>query len=365
MPRQIQLPILDRPIDRPAAGEPKECSAGREYRADASSPAPVSSATHPVGSAPLSQLSPELIEQAAERLLRFLRDLSRSSGDSPGKHLLVAFSGGVDSSLVAAAAWRAVGRRAVAVTGVSPAVSQEDRQAARELASALGVPHVLLLTTELSNQDYVRNDARRCFHCKDGLYQNIDAWARSQPPLLASELSAGETDATGRAYHLLSGTNHDDLGDYRPGLQAASKWQVVAPLAELGIDKAMVRSIARLWQLPGALRPASPCLASRLAYGQAVSADRLERIEAAESFLKQQLGLVDVRVRLHAGELARVEIDRRQWSRLMHDSNLERIDQHLKQLGFHFVTLDLGGRQSGSLNRGLPEAGLGAEAATS
>ncbi len=350
MSRQMQLPILDGPLTDQGTGEPESRSGD---------------VVQPLAGREPEPSSPEEIERAAQSLLQYLRNLSGSIDERAGRHLLIAFSGGVDSSLVAAAAWRAVGRRAVAVTGVSPSVSQEDRQAAHELAAALGISHVLLPTSELSDENYVRNDARRCFHCKDGLYRSIDAWARSRPVQLGDPAPHDATAADGPDYHLLSGTNRDDLGDYRPGLQAAAHWRVVAPLAELGIGKAMVRSIARLWQLPGALRPASPCLASRLAYGQAVSMERLGRIEAAERFLKQQIGLIDVRVRLHAGELARVEIDRQQWSMIMQTKTLERIDQQLKELGFHFVTLDLGGRQSGSLNRGLAEAGLDSPAATS
>jgi pyridinium-3,5-biscarboxylic acid mononucleotide sulfurtransferase len=364
MPQQIQLPVLGPPPAGQGGAGPESRACDAVQAADTASLVTLPRSSGPLAGREPEEPSPQQVAQAAERLLDFLRNLGGGSPDEhQGRHLLVAFSGGVDSSLVAAAAWRAVGHRAVAVTGVSPSVSQEDRQAAHQLASALGISHVLLPTPELSNARYVQNDARRCFHCKDGLYHSIDAWARSRPPQLAQETLSTQTrpdaaESPGPTYHLLSGTNRDDLGDYRPGLQAATKWQVIAPLAELGIGKSLVRGIARLWQIPNAMRPASPCLASRLAYGQAVSLERLERIEAAERFLKHQIGLVDVRVRLHADELARVEIDRQQWPLIMQPATLERIDQQLKQLGFHFVTLDLGGRQSGSLNRGLPEVAL-------
>lgn len=249
---------------------------------------------------------------------------------------IVAFSGGVDSGVVAAAAFRALNSSAIAITGVGPAVPEHDLQAARDVASSIGIRHVELPTEEILDTNYIRNDARRCYYCKSSLYRSIRAWAN------ANHFNA-----------VLSGTNLDDLGDYRPGLEAAQQFDVSAPLAELRIDKNGVRQLAEHFQLSIADKPASPCLASRIAYGQAVTLERLEMIEAAENFLKQ-LGFQDVRVRLHENNLIRIELSQEDIHRVCDAGNRIKIHEHMRSLGCAFVTLDLGGRQSGSLNRVLP-----------
>jgi uncharacterized protein len=255
-------------------------------------------------------------------------------------HLLesvaVAFSGGVDSGVVAAAAYRALGDRAVAITGVGNAVAQSELANARDVAKAIGIRHIELATHEIQDANYVRNDANRCYHCKTNLYSTLIRWT------------------TENGYRsILSGANFDDLGDYRPGLQAASEHQVVNPLAELEINKTSVRRLANYFELSIADKPASPCLASRIAYGQSVTTERLERIERAEHFLRN-LGFVDVRVRLHADDLARLEFSVDEILKACESSNRQAIIAHMKDLGFKFVTLDLGGRLSGSLNQMLP-----------
>jgi pyridinium-3,5-biscarboxylic acid mononucleotide sulfurtransferase len=248
----------------------------------------------------------------------------------------VAFSGGVDSGVVAAAAYRALGSRSVAITGIGNAVAQSELSNAREVAKAIGIRHIELSTHEIQDANYVRNDASRCYHCKTNLYSTLLRWT---------------TENGFRA--ILSGANLDDLGDYRPGLKAASEHQVVSPLADLEIDKASVRHLANYFELSIADKPASPCLASRIAYGQSVTAERLERIERAESFL-HRLGFIDVRVRLHADDLARLEFSAQDILKAFETNNRSAIVTHMKDLGFKFVTLDLGGRQSGSLNQVLP-----------
>lgn len=255
-------------------------------------------------------------------------------------HLLesvaVAFSGGVDSGVVASAAYRALGDRAVAITGVGNAVAQSELANARDVAKAIGIRHIELATHEIQDANYVRNDANRCYHCKTNLYSTLIRWT------------------TENGYRsILSGANFDDLGDYRPGLQAASEHQVVNPLAELEINKTSVRRLANYFELSIADKPASPCLASRIAYGQSVTTERLERIERAEHFLRN-LGFVDVRVRLHADDLARLEFSVDEILKACESSNRQAIIAHMKDLGFKFVTLDLGGRLSGSLNQMLP-----------
>jgi uncharacterized protein len=163
----------------------------------------------------------------------------------------VAFSGGVDSAVVAAAALKAKQGKAIAITGIGSAVASSELDSARSVAASIGIRHIELLTGEINDANYVRNDANRCYFCKSNLYQTLQTWANENG-----------------VERVLSGTNLDDLGDYRPGLQAAAEHFVVAPLADLKIDKQMVRRLARYFQLAIAEKPASPCLASRIAYGQ-------------------------------------------------------------------------------------------------
>lgn len=263
----------------------------------------------------------------AELLVNWIRE--RSS-------VVVAFSGGVDSAVVAAAAVRALGKRAVAWTSHSPAVPVSDRQSAEQIAREIGIHHVVVETAELQNPAYVTNKPDRCFHCKSTLYSTIRAWADSE-----------------NYQCIVSGTNNDDLGDYRPGLKAAAEWGVLAPLAELGIGKVEVRQLAYHWGLAVASKPASPCLSSRIAYGQVVTLGRLRSIESMELWLASE-GFHDVRARLHADGLLRIEIHAQDLGRILADAMRGRIVAHAESLGFKYVTLDLGGRSSGSMNRVLP-----------
>jgi uncharacterized protein len=250
--------------------------------------------------------------------------------------VVVAFSGGVDSAVVAAAAHKALPGKAFAITGIGSAVASSELESARKVAASVGIRHIELLTGEIDDANYVRNDAKRCYFCKSNLYQTLQSWAQQNG-----------------IERVLSGTNLDDLGDYRPGLQAAAEHAVVAPLAELKIDKPMVRRLASYFQLTIAEKPASPCLASRIAYGQSVTSERLRSIENAESFLTS-LGFSDVRVRLHADALVRIELSMSDLERACEKTVRNAINTRMQELGFKFVTLDLMGRQSGSLNRILP-----------
>lgn len=200
--------------------------------------------------------------------------------------VLVAFSGGVDSSVVAAVAARALGERALAVTAVSPALASGELEAAREVARAIGIAHETLATDELASEDYRRNDRRRCFHCKSELYERLTARAGART--------------------VLSGANADDAGDWRPGLRAAAEHGVVHPLLEAGAGKAAVRALAAALRIPSADKPASPCLASRIPYGTPVAAETLARIDRAEAAVRA-LGVRELRVR-HFGERARLEV---------------------------------------------------------
>lgn len=252
--------------------------------------------------------------------------------------VVVAFSGGVDSAVVAAAAHRALGPSAVAWTSLGAAMPLADQLDAQKVAQFIGIEHVMFPTLEIENPNYIANGPDRCFHCKSTLYEAIRKWAQEND---------FET--------ILSGTNAEDLGDYRPGLQAAANWNVQSPLADLGYTKENVRSIAKLWSLQVADKPASPCLASRIAYGQVVTIGRLGRIEAMEQWLYSE-GLADVRARLHADELLRLEIHLDQLPLAVSEPMRSQIVSKATELGFRYVTIDVQGRQSGSLNRVLTDA---------
>lgn len=263
---------------------------------------------------------------------------------------VIAFSGGVDSALVAAAALRAERQLAaqgqapavpsIAVTALSPAVPLAQRQVANRVAAELGIRHRTVSTEELARSDYARNDTRRCFFCKQTLYRTLLAVTAADPAEFAA---LGEV-------RIVSGTNADDLGDYRPGIEAGAIAGVRTPLADLGIGKAAVRAIAALWGLSVAELSAAPCLASRIAYGVEVTAERLARIEAAEAWLAER-GFSPLRVRLHAGELARIEVAEDEIPRLIQPPLLGELRKLFHELGFRAVTVDLEGFRSGSLNQ--------------
>ncbi len=252
----------------------------------------------------------------------------------------VAFSGGVDSAVVAKSAYLALGKHAIAVTGVGPAVSQRDLQDARGIAQQIGIEHVELSTREIEDRRYRANDGRRCYFCKSQLYESLIAWIESREGLSSQRV-------------LLNGTNIDDLGDYRPGLQAAEEFGVRAPLVELGIGKTRVRELAEYWGLPIYNKPASPCLASRIVYGQSVTEDRLRMIERAEEDLRQR-GFNDVRVRWYEGAKARVEVPLDQLSRFEDTTLSSEVDSRLRSFGFDSVEIDPAGLRSGNLNQALP-----------
>ena len=245
----------------------------------------------------------------------------------------VAFSGGVDSAVVAKAAVLALGMRAIAVTAVSPSLAASERELAREVARQIGIRHVELPTAELANPQYIQNAPDRCYHCKTELYTEL-----------------GRHLASLRVAAIVNGANADDLGDWRPGMRAATEHQVRSPLAECGIGKARVRELARHWNLPVWDKPASPCLASRIAYGEEVTPQRLAMIEAAERLLAQH-GLTPLRVRYHRGDLARIEVPLALLPRLCEASLRQVVCDELTRLGFKFITLDLAGFRSGSLNQ--------------
>jgi pyridinium-3,5-biscarboxylic acid mononucleotide sulfurtransferase len=246
--------------------------------------------------------------------------------------VVVAYSGGVDSSVLAEVCHRELGGDALAVTAVSPSLARRELDAARTLATARGWSHRTVGTHEVGREEYARNDGDRCYWCKTELFEVLEP--------MASERGAG----------IAIGTVVDDLGDYRPGLRAAAQHRIAAPLADAGLRKADVRALARAFDLPVADKPASPCLSSRVAYGVRVTPERLRRIDRAEDFL-WSLGFSDVRVRDHI-DLARVEVPAPELDRAF--ALQERIAARLGQLGWTRVEVDPEGLRSGSLNADLP-----------
>ncbi len=249
--------------------------------------------------------------------------------------LMVAYSGGVDSAFLAGTAHRVLGDKMLAVLADSASLARRDMEQASAFAHLLGMPLEVVETEELDKPEYARNDANRCFHCKDELFATMKA--------LGVKRGFGAI-----AY----GMNADDTQDYRPGQRAAAEHEVLAPLAEAGLTKLEVRTLAKaagyaLWD-----RPAAPCLSSRVEYGRTVTREVLEQVEKAEESMRQ-LGFRELRVR-HHGELARVEIARNELPRALSMEMLDAITKALKQAGFQYVTLDCTGFRSGSLNAILP-----------
>jgi uncharacterized protein len=271
---------------------------------------------------PALPLIPNLAEKR-DQLLGILRCLPS---------VAIAFSGGIDSTVVAKAAFLALGDQAIAVTADSASVPRAEIEEAKELARLIGIRHRIVATEEFADPDYVRNDGARCYFCKTELYSRIET--------LLPELGAAV---------ICSGANLDDQGDYRPGLKAAAEHAVRHPLQEAGFRKADVRELAQEWGLPTWDKPASPCLSSRLAPGVEVTHERTGRVEAAEAYL-HELGLRECRVRLHESELARIEVPAVELARMAEPAVRDGLTRRLKELGFQFVTLDLEGFRSGSLN---------------
>jgi uncharacterized protein len=249
--------------------------------------------------------------------------------------LMVAYSGGVDSAFLAATAHRVLGSRMLAVLADSPSLARRDMEQASEFAHSIGMPLHIVNTEELDRPEYARNDANRCFHCKDELFAVMQSLG----------VSLGFT-------RIAYGMNVDDKRDYRPGQRAAEGHAVLAPLAEAGLTKIEIRALAKAAGYPLWDRPAAPCLSSRVEYGRTVTREVLGQVEKAEEGLRQ-LGFRELRVR-HHGELARVEIARAELHRALAVDMLDSISAAVKQAGFQYVTLDCTGFRSGSMNAILP-----------
>ena len=249
--------------------------------------------------------------------------------------VLVAYSGGTDSAFLAWAAHRALGDRMLAVIADSASLPRAELAQALAFTAAHGIPTHILATTELDKPDYIRNDARRCFHCKDTLFKAME-----------QERAARSFD------NLAYGMNLDDKGEFRPGQQAAAMHHAVAPLVTAELSKGEIRTLAMEAGLAVWDKPASACLSSRIEYGRPVTRENLSQVERAEEAL-HALGFAQVRVR-HHGELARIEIARDDLPRALSITALDRITAALKPLGFLYITLDTQGYRSGSMNAVLP-----------
>jgi uncharacterized protein len=272
--------------------------------------------------------------------LHALEDRLRALGG-----VMVAYSGGVDSAFLAATAHRVLGTRMLSVLADSPSLARRDLEQARAFAEGLEMPLRVIQTAELDRPEYQRNDANRCFHCKTELFEGMKT--------LGAELGFA---------HIAYGMNADDRRDYRPGQRAAEEHDVLAPLADTGLTKLEIRTLAKaagytLWD-----RPAAPCLSSRVEYGRTVTREVLEQVEHAEESMRQ-LGFREFRVR-HHGELARVEISRSELPRALTMEMCDAISAAVRKAGFQYVALDCTGFRSGSMNEILPSAILPADILT-
>ena len=269
--------------------------------------------------------SPTRLREKEQHLFSMLRDMGR---------VIVAFSGGTDSAYLGWAAHQVLGANALAMTADSASLPESHKRDAEAFVRRFGMAHEYVATYEFDNPDYARNDPNRCFHCKDELFTRLEQVGRE------------------RGYeHIIYGVNYDDLGDYRPGQNAAKKHQVESPLADAHLSKAEIRELSRLSDLPTWDRPASACLSSRIPYGTAVTRETVRTVEVGEEEIKA-LGFRQFRVRFH-GEVVRIEIAREEMEKALTLQMTQRFTGIFKGLGFKYVTLDLEGYRQGSMNEVL------------
>ena len=264
-----------------------------------------------------------------KKLIKSLEDMESA---------ILAYSGGVDSAFLLKAL-QVSGIRTLAITADSEILPRRELLTAKALASELGMEHRIIEIDELSLEEFVKNTRKRCFICKEERFRKL------------TDIAASE------GYRLvLDGSNRDDLSDYRPGIKAAKKYRVRSPLMEAGFSKKEIRGLSRKLGLPTWDKPSSSCLSTRIPYGQRITRGVLKRIEEAEDFLRS-LGFHEVRVRDH-GDVARIELSRKQISLVLNPGKKQRISSQLKSLGYRFVSLDLDGYRMGSMNNTAEEASL-------
>ncbi len=273
----------------------------------------------------------ENINETSKAKEQNLRSLMRSFGS-----VLVAYSGGVDSSYLGLIATQELGANALCITGISPSVSIVQREQAEKIAEKFGFNHETVETVEIDDPSYTANPVNRCYFCKTELYGKL------------AELSAKRRIGT-----IVDGSNLDDMGDFRPGKKAAGENGVRSVLAELGFTKQDIRDRSKAFDLETWDKPSSPCLASRIQYGVPVSIERLNKVEKGETILRD-MGFVEFRVR-HHDELARIEIAKSELDKALNQDVTDKLSIEFQQLGFKYVTLDLTGFRSGAMNEVLPE----------
>ncbi len=269
--------------------------------------------------------NPAVLRSKEEDLFGHLRRLGR---------VIVAFSGGTDSAYLAWAAHQALGANAIAVTADSASLPESHKRDLEAFVARFGIAHEYIQTHEFDNPDYLRNDPNRCFHCKDELFNRLETVGRER-----------------QFEHIIYGVNLDDLGDYRPGQNAARQHQVTAPLADARLSKAEIRELSRLADLPTWDRPAAACLSSRIPYGTPVTIQNVKTVEVGEEEIKA-LGFRQFRVRFH-GEVVRIEIAPDELEKALNLEIARKFTQIFKTLGFRYVALDLEGYRQGSLNEVL------------
>jgi pyridinium-3,5-biscarboxylic acid mononucleotide sulfurtransferase len=256
---------------------------------------------------------------------------------------LIAYSGGVDSTLVAKIAYDVLGDRALAVTAISPSLLPEELEDAKIQAATIGISHQIVQTNEMDNPNYTSNPVNRCYFCKSELHDTLKPLARK----------------LGYPY-VVDGVNADDLHDYRPGIQAAKERGARSPLAEVGVTKMEVRQLSQQLSLPWWDKPAQPCLSSRFPYGEEITVAKLQRVGRAEIYLRK-LGLQNLRVRSE-GDTARIELPPEQIKEFVLMTDLQQVVSAFQEFGFIYVTLDLEGYRSGKLNQVLAPQALGVKA---
>lgn len=267
------------------------------------------------------------VEDKAEQLIELLRSYGR---------VAIAFSGGVDSAVVAKAAVLGCGENAIAITADSPSLASGELEQSAAVCKSIGIVHRIIKTEEFERVGYQQNAGDRCYYCKSELYERI-----------TDLLPTLDVDV------ICNGANLDDKGDHRPGMKAAAEQQVRSPLLELEFNKSDVRSLAKYWDLEVWDKPAMPCLSSRVAYGVEVTSERVQMIDRAEAYLREQFNLKELRVRLEANSLARIEVHTESIPVLIEPKHRAEIITQFKEFGFKYVTIDLEGFRSGSMNQAL------------